>query len=172
MGRRILAIDPSGNWDEGKGVTGAVLMQVNDDMTYDVIEIGEIRAGAFNNKLDYWSDHLKLLKPKYADHVIMEDYRLYNHPGMSAATQSGSLMETPRLLGLLEHTCHIMKIPYTMQMASQQKPWSDSILVELGLLERVGKRYYLKDKPVNDHQRSAFKHFLIWWTKEKSKHVE
>ena len=171
MGRRILAIDPSGNWEEGKGVTGAVLMQVNDDMTYDVIEVGEIRAGAFNNKLDYWSDHLKLLKPKYADHVIMEDYRLYNHPGMSAATQSGSLMETPRLLGLLEHTCHILKIPYTMQMASQQKPWSDSILVELGLLERVGKRYYLKDKPVNDHQRSAFKHFLIWWTKEK-KNVE
>jgi hypothetical protein len=168
MGRRILAIDPSGNWLEGRGTTGAVLVQLNDDMSYEILEVNEIRANDFSNRLDYWSAHIKLLKPRYADHVVMEDFRLYNHPGMSAATQSHSLMETPRLLGLLEHTCHIMKIPYTMQMASQQKPWSDSILVNLGLLERIGKRYYLKDKPVNDHQRSAFKHFLIWWTKEKN----
>lgn len=168
MGRRILAIDPSGNYDEGKGTTGFVLMEVHEDFKYDVIDVGAIRAGSFNNKLDYWSAHIKLLKPGYADHVVIEDYRLYNHPGMSAATQSGSLMETPRLLGLLEHTCYLARVPYTMQMASQQKPWSDSILTELGLLERVGKRYYLKDKPVNDHIRSAFKHFLIWWTKEKN----
>ncbi len=168
MGRRVLAIDPSGNFQEGKGTTGYVLMQVNDDLSYDVIEVGQIQAGAYLNRLDYWGAHIKLLKPKYANHVVIEDFRLYNHSGMSAATQSHSLMETPRLLGLLEHTCHIMKLPYTMQMAAQQKPWSDTILVNLGFLERVGKRYYLKDKQVNDHQRSAFKHFLIWWTKEKN----
>ncbi len=168
MGRRVLAIDPSGNFEEGKGTTGYVLMQVNDDLSYDVIEVGQIQAGAYLTRLDYWGAHMQLLKPKYANHVVMEDFRLYNHSGMSAATQSHSLMETPRLLGLLEHTCHLTKKSYTMQMAAQQKPWSDSILVTLGFLERVGKRYYLKDKQVNDHQRSAFKHFLIWWTKEKN----
>jgi hypothetical protein len=168
MGRRVLAIDPSGNFEEGKGTTGYVLMEVQDDMSYDVLEVGQIQAAAYQNRLDYWGAHIHLLRPKYADHIVMEDFRLYNHAGMSAATQSHSLMETPRLLGLLEHTCHLAKKTYTMQMAAQQKPWSDSILATLGLLERVGKRYYLKNHPVNDHQRSAFKHFLIWWTKEKS----
>lgn len=168
MGRRILSIDPSGNYEEGKGTTGYVLMQLNDDMSYEVLEVGDIKGGAYNTRLDYWSAHLKLLHPKYADHIVIEDFRLYNHSGMAAATQSHSLMETPRLLGLLEHTCYLTKKPCTMQMASQQKPWSDSILVELGLLHKVAKRFYLGDKPINDHQRSAFKHFLIWWTKEKS----
>lgn len=167
MGRRILAIDPSGNFQEGKGTTGYVLIDLHDNNNYDIIEIGDIRADKFSNRLDYWSEHVKLLNPKNFDFLVMEDFRLYNHPGMSAATQSGSLMETPRLLGLLEHTCHILKKPYVLQMASMLKPFSDSILVELGILDKVGKHYYLKDKATNDHIRSAFKHFLVWHSKEK-----
>lgn len=166
--RKVMSLDPSGNFSskEGKGTTGWVKAEVTDD-GFKIVAFGDIKATNFEKKLNYWRYHIFLLEGGHLDQIVCEDYRLYNHHGARAAMQSYSLMETPRLLGILEYICHRREIPFTFQMANQMKPWSEERLVKMGILEKKGNKYYLNGKQTNDHIRSALKHFMVWYSKEE-----
>lgn len=157
---RVVAIDPAGDFTKGKGVTGFIMVEVKEDH-YDIIDMGSIKADDFENRLDYWEEHIKLVNPSI-DVVIIEDYRLYNHAGMSAAQQTGSYLETPRLLGLLEFWAKHNNIEIVWQMARDTQAYKEDVLVARKILRKQGNRYYLGGKPTNDHIRSALKHLHRW----------
>lgn len=157
----ILAIDPSGNFDEGKGHTGWVYV-VNGT----VVDKGTVRAENYDNRVSYWSAVTGILS-RPIDVLIIEDYRLYNTAGTRAAVQSYSQLETPRLLGVLEFMSVINHITPVFQMATVTKPYSDAILVKLGIIEHRGTRYLYNGVLYNDHERSALRHYLYWKDKHK-----
>ena len=164
MGRpiRVIAIDPSGNFEEGKGVTGYIEADVFDNGTYTITDVGSINSEDYHSRIEYYKAHELLLES--AGLAIIEDYRLYNHAGASAKMQSYSLMETPRLLGVLEYMADNLKTPIVWQMAHQMKAFEEDVLVERGELVRKGNRYKLRSGlAVNRHERSALKHFLKWF---------
>lgn len=164
---KILAIDPSGNFKEGKGKTGFAFLFL-DEVDGHSINFGTIDARNYDTRVDYWFDVALLISMEKPDILIIEDYRLYNTSGTSASVQSFSQLETPRLLGVLEQTAqfnHIKEVVW--QMANVTKPYSDDKLIRLGILEKTKNRYYFRDKPVNDHERSALRHLLRYTDKER-----
>lgn len=159
---KYLAIDPSGNFSEGKGKTGWAMF-FKDKFTF-----GTLDAKDFKTRVDYWYAVAMLIAIEKPTTLIVEDYRLYNTPGMSAATQSFSLLETPRLLGVIEQTAQMNKIPQVIwQMANMTKPYSDDKLLKLGLMTKEKNRYVFKGNKLNDHERSALRHLLRVLDKER-----
>lgn len=167
MIKKVLAMDPSGNFNEGKGTTGWVFAEVRDNGYINIVEIGDIKATDFETRAKYWEEHFNLIERLSPDHTIVEDYRLYNHRGARASMQSYSQMETPRLLGIIELTLELCHMDYNFQMASQMTPWTEERLVSMGVLNKVGKRYNLGNRPTNKHIRCALKHLYIWHNSEK-----
>lgn len=129
----ILALDPSGNFTEGKGTTGWVLM----DWTEKLIARGHLAAENYLCTEQYWDAHKELIEYNYRKYkndliIVIEDYVLYRD---RASNQTNSKMETCRLLGLIQWTCWYLKIPYTLQLASAVKHrWSDDLLKREGIL--------------------------------------
>lgn len=153
---RILAIDPSGNFKEGRGTSGIALIEDGK-----ILNLNEIRAKDFKCAEEYWNFHLNLIHDIKHDYLVIEGYRLYNHAGNKASNQTNSILETPQLIGVLRHYCYIHMKPLTIQYASDVKNrWSEKILVAKGYLEQKGNRYYWNGKPTNQHQRDALKHAL------------
>ena len=165
---RIMAIDPSGNYTEGKGVTGYVEALLYEDGRLEYRDIGTIRADKFPTKMAFWEAHMKLTL-MYFDELVIEDYRLYNHQGSKAAMQTGSRLETPRLLGLLEFWAANNKVPITWQMASQTTAYNEDVLVARNILKKQGSRYFLNGEKTNDHIRSALKHLHRYLANRKEK---
>jgi hypothetical protein len=157
----MLSIDPSGNFTEGKGRTGYVIFACGGLMRY-----GTINAKDYPTRVAYWQAVANLLEQETYNHVVIEDYRLYNIVGMNIATQSFSQMETPRLLGLLETRAQELKIPLTLQMAATTKSYSDDILIKRGKLERRKNRFYYQNCPMNNHERSALRHLFKYLEKQ------
>ena len=159
---KIVAIDPSGNFEEGKGTTGYIIFEAHADGTYTFLNKGSLKAEDFPTRAVYHREHAKLLSGIHL--AIIEDFRLYNHKGTKAGVQSYSLMETPRLLGVLEQMCFKRDIPIAWQMASEvMTAFSEDVLIARGELFKVGNRYRLRSgENVNGHERSAYKHFLKW----------
>lgn len=158
--KRILAIDPSGSYAEGKGTTGWVLM--NDDEY--LATTGTIAATDYSCAEEYWNAHLQLIDFNYQKHgddmiVVIEDYRLYRD---RALNQSNSLMETCRLLGLIQWYCWRNQIPITTQLAADVKTrWSDELLIREHILYKDGNYFYHTDSGFNlttPHIRDAFRH--------------
>ena len=168
---RVLAIDPSGNFEEGKGHTGWVLAHIYADILtgFEILEKGTIYAKDFETRTEYWKAVTELYRkaPKY---IIVEDYKLYNHKGMKAQTQSHSQMETPRLIGVLEYFAKELKFDFTLQMATEVRMYKEETLIYQGLLKLENKRHLLEVDQVwvscNEHERMAYKHFLRWFNKK------
>lgn len=158
----IIAIDPSGAYWEGKGTTGYSVFHVPDNR---FIDLGVIQARGQICAEAYWDKHLQLLhnlifsargqrkgKPQKTI-VVIEDYLLYAD---KAESQINSHMETPKLIGILQHWCYKNKIPYYMQTAGTvKKRWADDILVHKGYLKKKGNRY-----EVCEHTRDSMRHAL------------
>ena len=53
-----LALDPSGNFNEGKGNTGWVLIKNKQTIT----ELGFLSASHYTNKIKYWTAHINLIQ--------------------------------------------------------------------------------------------------------------
>jgi hypothetical protein len=160
---KLIALDPSGNFKEGKGTTGICIME--DGV---VTRLDDVDAKNFETALDYWDYIITVLIIEKPDHVVFEGYRLYNHKGMAAKTQANSDLETPQLIGVLKYHCYTNQIPYTVQYAADVKTrWSEDVLVRLGILELKGsdrkKLYYFNDKATVTHHRDALKHALHYW---------
>jgi hypothetical protein len=166
--RLVLSIDPSGNFVDGKGHTGLVLAEVSDN-GFVIRHKETIRADKFDTRVEYWRAHMDALDPEL-DLVIIEDFMLYPH-----IKQGFSYMETPRLLGVLEMQADLFDIPLVFQRAVDISALSDEVLINRGVLEKRKNRLWHKNHIYNDHERSALKHFLLWWNKEMrdaKKHIQ
>ena len=170
--KNILAIDPSGNFEEGKGTTGACIYDIQN---HEVIEIFTIQAVNFTSKEDYWQAHLDrilVMRRHYKDLiVVMEDFMLDPNRAMQ---QSYSKMETPKLIGIVQNFCYARQVPYFMQRAAEvKKRWSDKILLHKEIIQKVKHNYYLNDSHdlVNGHCRDAIRHavhFAYFRNKEET----
>lgn len=160
--KHILALDPSGNFDEGKGTTGWVLMNYKEKL----IASGAISAKDYNSQEEYWSAIIDLIERNSMRYhegliIVMEDYVLYRD---KATSQTNSRMETCRLLGVIQYHCWRHHIAYTLQLAVQVKQrWSNELLLRERILykDRDGLHHtdsgYYMNVP---HILDAFRHAI------------
>lgn len=158
----ILGIDPSGNYTEGKGITGWCLMNEQGEL----LEIGQIKAQSYHRPEEYWNAHKNMIHhfhEKYQENIIVviENFILYHDKALS---QSNSQMETCRLLGLLQWYLWKKNIPYSLQRATDVKHrWSDDLLARERIIYK--DRGYWKHTDSNislssTHIRDAFRHAI------------
>lgn len=151
MNYKILALDPSGNFTEGKGTTGWALL----NETGTPIACGQIRAVMFETKTAYWNAVVSLVTQLQPDYLIIEDFLLYAD---KSQVQIHSRFETVKLIGILEYI-FTDKIPIILQRAVDVKNrWNDNILVTKGYIERTNGRYYAAGVIAPDHIRDAIRH--------------
>lgn len=151
----VLAIDPSGNFNEGKGMTGWALLDAND---LKVIKFGVISASKFDTQEEYWAAHLELIDGLlgYKPLIVVEDYMLYAN---RARSQINSKLETPRLLGAILMHAWFQGIKLIFQPAAIVKSrWTDNILVKKGVVEQDGNRIKLSNVVLVDHIKDAIRH--------------
>lgn len=167
---RIIALDPSGNHDsekEGMGTTGIAVY--DDNYVYDKIQLREVKASDYENTLDYWNAVIDEILFFLPDHLVIEGYKLYNHAGMSAQTQSNSTLMTSQLIGAIKYLAYCNKVPVHIQYAADVKTrWSNQVLQAKGILEAGDK---FKGKATNNHKRDALRH-LCHFKKYKLEKVE
>lgn len=165
----VLALDPSGAYDEGKGITGWVLMTG----TGELMRTGDIDSIEYSCAEEYWGAHISLLeemKDKYDEDivVVIEDYILY--PDKSGA-QTYSKMETSRLIGILQMQCYTLYLPYCFQRAVEVKSrWSNQVLTNQNVLKMLGpkKGFSIRTtqgwKKINKHTLDAYRHAMHYIT--------
>lgn len=166
--RYILGLDPSGNYDEGKGITGWCLY---DRETGKVCKFGVLDSRNFASRAQYWEAHILLIDEMLGYHpdVVCEDYLLY---ATTTEAQTNSRLETPRLIGVIEYECFMRGVKVHFQTAAQVKiRWSEKILVHKGLLTCNGNKYLLNGVVTQDHTRDALKHALHLQHLEQMKEV-
>jgi hypothetical protein len=151
---RIIALDPSGNYDEGKGTTGYAVFQDGE-----LEKFGDIKASDFPNQEQYWKHHDYLIVDEAPDIVLCESYRLFGH---KAKSQSWSSLETPQLIGFIRMMCWISDIKFEMQNPSDKVRVADDQLVKLGFFEKRGSKYYCQGRLTNLHQRDSIRHGIFY----------
>lgn len=149
---KILCIDPSGNYNEGKGTTGWSLLNEN----INIIACGQLLASEYKSKEEYWNNVIKLIINMNPDIIVLEDFLLYAH---KSNNQINSRFETPKLIGLIEMYAWENKIPIHLQRAVDVKNrWTDDILVKKNIISRVGNRYYAGGVMISEHIRDSIRH--------------
>lgn len=159
--RYILALDPSGNYNEGKGTTGWCLY---DTQTNRIVMFGVIKAIKYNSMMEYWDAHIRLIDDLsgYAITVVLEDYLLYSN---KVDTQIRSRLETPKLIGALQYELYLRGIKVIFQNAALvKKRWSDEILEHKHLIEKQGYTYFKNDIKLSEHTKDAMRHALHYAT--------
>lgn len=162
----ILAIDPSGNWEEGKGTTGTCLFFTNPKR---VGILKDISAEHYTTKEAYWQAHCDYITAILQEYpstiVVIEDFTLDPRRAMQ---QSHSKMETPKLIGILQLHCQRNNIPYKMQRAVEVKNrWADPILeFKHYIVIKRNKMCYLPNetKPMSRHCKDAIRHAVHFAT--------
>ena len=67
--RYIIALDPSGNFEEGKGTTGFSLFSC--DKKEIIFTRITIKASDYKSKEDYWHAHINILKESLQLYIRM-----------------------------------------------------------------------------------------------------
>lgn len=160
--RHILAIDPSGNFEEGKGTTGICLLNTVLPENKALLGATDVHAKEFNTKEEYWREHTaiisRVIKKFENTIVVIEDFTLDPRRAMQ---QSHSRMETPKLIGILQLYCDTNNIPYVMQRAHEVKTrWADDILVFKKYLIEKGRCFIIPgtNKYLSRHCKDAVRH--------------
>ena len=159
--RYILALDPSGNYNEGQGTTGWCLF---DMKTNQISKFGVIQASKFKSQNDYWNAHVELIDSLvgYEPNIVLEDYLLYSN---RATNQINSRLETPQLIGVIKYECYLRGLQVHVQTATQVKTrWTDEILVNKKYITKRGKCYYKGLSILSDHVRDSIRHALHFKT--------
>jgi hypothetical protein len=161
----ILAIDPSGNFNEGKGTTGWCIFNADEAK---VTIASSISSKKYSDMELYWWEHLILIEKyheKYKDNfiVVLEDYLLYESKMKS---QINSRMETPKIIGIIQLYCFMHSIPIILQSASLVKNrWNNDILLYKHYLYKKGKNLCLQDKTILDrHAIDSVRHAVHYAT--------
>lgn len=151
---KILAFDPSGNFEEGQGTTGYA---IGDDMSRPIL--GDIKSENYDCRQAYWFAHAQLIIGKDPDIIVIESFKLFGH---KAKQQIGSSMETPQLIGYIEMVAWKCNIPVVYQDPSTKQRHTDDILVKMNILEKKGGKHYFNGVMTNLHQRDALRHYLFF----------
>lgn len=162
----IVALDPSGAYDEGKGTTGWAVFNALDNKIYNA---GHICAVSHDTRFGYYDAHVCLLRKfhqRYENRmcVVMEDYRLY---ASRATTHIHSRMETCHLIGVLEYFCEANNIPIYFQGATLVKHrWTNEILKYKGLLKVHKQKLIIPNTSiyVDRHMIDAVRHAIHFAT--------
>lgn len=154
-------MDPSGNFEEGKGTTGIAVL----DPYGHLVEAVEIEAKEYDSMLCYWAGVLEYVnslrvyfKETYKGHIALsiEDYVLYQHKALS---QSNSKLETSKLIGALMMWAHNNQVPVYMRNASiAKKRWTNEILEFAGYLGPDGSMPNKPGQRVPKHAMDAVRH--------------
>ena len=153
-------VDPSGDFEKGKGHTGIACMQDDD---WNSLEISSIYAGSFRTRHDYWKAIIdKVTSYERTDNlrVIIESFVIRSNGFLI-----GKMPETIQLIGALVYQLEELGIQYSFQSPSQAKSrFKDELLPDYipDLERRSNGFYYLKGKIINDHVRDALKHLLFY----------
>jgi hypothetical protein len=157
---KILAFDPSGNYDEGKGKTGFALALDG----FPPAKLGQINAIDFTSRQTYWFQHRVLIEQTLPDVCVVESYRLFGH---KSKQQIGSSLETPQLIGYIEMVCFELGIPVVYQDPSTKQRHSDEVLLKVGIIEKKGGKLYYKGELTSLHMRDALRHAMYYQRKLK-----
>lgn len=149
---KILAIDPSGNFTEGKGTTGWSLLDEN----IKILACGQILANNYECKEAYWESIINLITSLQPDRLVIEDFLLY---ASKSNNQINSRFETPKLIGLIEMYAYKHNTHIQLQRAVDVKArWTDDILVLNKIIDKVGNRYYAGGVMISEHIRDSIRH--------------
>lgn len=169
----VMALDPSGNFTEGKGTTGWCV----SNNGY-IFAAGQIYAAEYNNQMEYWDAVMTKIAYYYEQfeddfQIVCEDYRLY---ASASEAQINSNLETPQLIGAIKYMCHISDIKITMQMAAEVKQrWSDEVLYNKKLINKIGRDIVMGNLKLSNHSLDAVRHcmhFNIFKLKIRDDHAE
>lgn len=156
-----LAIDPSGNFIDGKGHTGIAGLKDNN---WDTVFTQSINASDYESRFDYWSAVKKVIQDyaleKTPVQVVIESYVV-----RANGFTTGKMPETAMLIGVLTYFCEMYGIPVYFQSPSQAKTRFRDDLIPTYLPQMTvtdKNRYYLGKKLTNDHERDALKHLLYF----------
>lgn len=156
--KTIIGVDPSGEFDKGKGTTGVAVL----DSSGKLIKKMSIYAQDYPNRLAYWKavcDHIETLAIRYDAVVSMEDYVLY---AATAKAQINSDMATSKLIGAIMMHLYDAAIPLYMRTASQvMARWSNTVLEFEGYIKRIPSGYEtVEDTPerIYTHELDALRH--------------
>lgn len=148
----VLIMDPSGSYREGNGTTGWVLMNEKQE----VLQFGNIMAKDYPCRAAYYHAHVELIDRLQPVWLVLENYTLYAE---KATQQIHSELETPRLIGVLEHHAWKLKIPLSYQAAAAVKQrWADHILVYKRVIHQQGNRSYINGLLLSRHIKDAIRH--------------
>lgn len=157
MTKNIIAIDPSGNFSNGKGGTG-IASYIDGK-----VESITVWAKNYNSKEDYYKAiiDLALNNPTL---VVIEDFKLQS--GARANAQSNQSMETSELIGRIESELDRHEIKHRRQQNVVKHRWKNDELFKEEMIEAVGEM----PKGMSRHERDAWSHFLtayfFTWDKE------
>ena len=137
--RYVLALDPSGNFYEGKGTTGWCLF---DQDSNKVAKFGYIYAENFTEVI-----HNNVLG------------------AVDALRAKYSRLETPQLIGVIKYEAAKRGLSVSTQTAMQVKTrWSDKVLEHKGYIVKKSKRTYIGTTGIPDHVTDSVRHALHFTT--------
>lgn len=159
---RTIAIDPSGNFEEGKGHTGIAVI---DDCDWENVKVLGVNAKNYTSRHGYWNDIIRAISAQcdVPAKVVIESY-VTRMNGFTIGKQS----ETAMLIGVIVWNLEKWEIPYEFQAPSTAKTrFKDELLPKyypnLTLDTSTGKnRYFYNGTLVSDHIRDAMKHLLYF----------
>lgn len=157
---KVLAFDPSGNYNEGKGTTGWAISL--DD--FPPSKLGQIAAEGYKSRQAYWFAHKELIESFFPDVCVIESYRLFGH---KSKEQIGSSLETPQMIGYLEMVCYELMIPVVYQDPTTKSRHADDVLLKIGVIEKKSNKLYYKGELTNLHMRDALRHCMYYQRKLK-----
>lgn len=172
IARYILALDPSGAYQEGKGTTGWCLF---DQDTDKIVKYGVIKAEDYSCQFQYWDAHIKLIDSLagFNMDVVIEDYLLYSD---RANNQINSRLETPQLLGIIKYEAYKRGLFIYIQPAMLvKKRWSNETLAYKGYVKAEARgKVSIAGRTVVTHIQDSIRHAIHYKTyvsKYKSKGV-
>jgi hypothetical protein len=156
----LCVIDPSGNFNSGKGKTGVSYIIYDDEkneLMWDTLRLDTVSAKDYKSRHEYWAEIMK--KAHGANQVIIESFMIRTDGFLM-----GTMPETIMLIGALTWELEKDKIPYIFQTPSQAKVrFKDEILLrKVPNMTYLNNRYYLNGKMTNDHVRDSLKHLLYY----------
>ncbi len=159
---KYIFIDPSGNFEDGKGHTGIATM-IDDD--WSTLKVTSLAAKNYKTRLDYWKAIITVVQTLIVvahnnATVIIESFQIRTNGFLI-----GKMPETIMLIGAIVWELEQVDIPYKFQTPTQAKSrFKDESLPRYipNLELKPNKRYYLNGKMINDHVRDALKHLLYF----------
>lgn len=164
--RYVIGVDPSGNFNEGKGTTGIAVYDIKTDR---IIHVGYVSAKYSTSQIGYWASVIEALDQlvfKYGSRrsvLAVEDYLLYAN---TAKAQINSTFETPQLIGVIKfYFRDICRVLFRNANTAKTR-WTDDLLVRKKYLlidKKIG--YYIINEDgvmtqVIEHSRDAIRHAI------------